>query len=128
MFVRKVLRRLAEAEKLIDNLTCGMNNLDAAMKVAHSRLDNRNRRLHVENCRDIAHVGLCGEAKNVQEGSSAMLSAIKQAEDAKNALMNSRGLLERELVLKKRTIAIDKERCMLLRTHFPSATALSGFL
>lgn len=104
-----------------------MSNLDTAMKVAHSRLDNRNRRLHVENCRDISHIGLCGEVKEVQEGTSAMLAAIQQAEDTKNGLMNTRGLLEREIALKKRTIAIDKERCMLLRTHFPSATALSGF-
>lgn len=104
-----------------------MTNLDTAMKVAHSRLDNRNRRLHVENCRDISHIGLCGEVKEVQEGTSAMLAAIQHAEDTKNGLMNTRGLLEREIALKKRTIAIDKERCMLLRTHFPSATALSGF-
>lgn len=125
--VGQCLRRLAETEKLIDGLTRGMINLDTAMKVAHSRLDNRNRRLHVENCRDISHIGLCGEVGEVQDRTANMLTAINQAEEVKTSLVNTRGLLEREIALKKRTIAIDKERCMLLRAHFPSATALSGF-
>lgn len=104
-----------------------MVNLDTAMKVAQSRLDNRNRRLHVENCRDISHIGLCQEVNDVQEHTSSMLAAIKQAEAAKHALIGTRGALERELSLKQRAIAIDKERCATLRAHFPSASALSGF-
>lgn len=118
---------MAETEKLINGLTHGMINLDSAMKVVQSRLDNRNRRLHVENCRDISHLGLCNEVGEVQDRTTAMLTAIKSAEDAKQSLVQTRGALEREIALKKRTIAIDKERCALLRTHFPSAAALSGF-
>lgn len=98
------------------------------MKVAQTRLNNRNRRPHVENCRDPAQISLFDEVKRIEESMLAMNLSIQQAEETKNSLMNSRGLLEREIMLKRRTIAIDKERCLSIRTHFPSATALSGYV
>lgn len=104
-----------------------MQNLDNCMKVAQTRLDNRNQRPHVENCRDAVQVGLVEEVKTVQEGASAMLSAINQAGDTKNGLMRTRGELEREIMLKRRSIMLDRDRCLLLRSHFPSASALSGY-
>lgn len=97
------------------------------MKKAQTRLDNRNRRPHVENCRDPPQISLIDEVKKIEESMLAMNLSIQEAEEMKNALMNTRGLLEREIMLKKRTIALDKERCMMLRVHFPSATALSGY-
>lgn len=122
------MRRLAATETLIDNLTLGMHNIDVAMRVAHSRLDNRNRRLHVENCRDISHIGLCGEVSETQDRVADMQAAIRRAEDVKAELLRTRARLERELQLKRRAIAIDQERCVRLRQHFPSAAALSGFV
>lgn len=104
-----------------------MQNLDAPMKVAQSRLDNRNHRLAVENCRDRAHVGLINEVKCIGDGVQHMTDAIQEAEQTKSSLLNARGLLEREIMLKRRTIQLDKERCLLIRSHFPSATALSGY-
>lgn len=97
------------------------------MKVAQTRIDNRNRQLYVENCRDRAHVGIVNEVKNIGEGVLAMTLAIQEAEETKNALLNTRGLLEREIMLKQQTIQLDRERCIMLRKHFPSATALSGY-
>lgn len=121
------LQRLAETEKLIDHLTAGMKNLDNSMKVAQTRLDNRNQRPHVENCRDHVQYGLIDEVKIIQDGVTAMLATIQQAEDTKNDLMRMRGELEREIMLKRKSILIDRDRCLLLRSHFPSASALSGF-
>lgn len=96
------------------------------MKVAQTRLDNANRRPHVENCRDRAQLGLLDEVKVIQDSVSAMIAQIEAAEEAKQRLMRSRSELEREIMLKRRTIGLDRDRCMLLRSHFPSATALSG--
>lgn len=122
------LKRLADTELLIEKLTTGLKQLDAAMKKAQTRLDNRNHRPNVENCRDPVHISLIDEVKTIEESMLAMNISIQEAEETKNSLMNTRGLLEREIMLKKRTIAIDKERCMTLRSHFPSATALSGYV
>lgn len=118
---------MADTERLIEHLTENMQNMDTPMKVAMSRLDNRNRRLNVENCRDRAHVGLVEEVRSTEEATLTLSIAIKEAEDCKAALIQTRVLLERELLLKRRTLQLDKERCLFYRSHYPSATALSGY-
>lgn len=126
--LKACLRRLADTETQIDKLEVAIKSMDAAMKVAQTRLDNRhNRRLRVENCRDKPQEGLIDEVISIQEGVTAMLAQLKQSNDIKNELMSTRGALEREIMLKRRAIQVDKERCQLLRTHFPSSTALSGY-
>lgn len=97
------------------------------MKTAQTRLYNRNEyRYNVENCRDRPHVALVDEVKTVQDGITAMSVSLQEAENAKRHLMDTRNDLEREIMLKRRSIMIDQERCLLLRTHFPPTTALSG--
>ncbi|XP_031623738.1 tektin-4 [Contarinia nasturtii] len=121
------LKRLADTELLIENLTQSMQNMDTPMKVAQTRLDNRNRRVNVENCRDRAHFGLVEEVRSIEEATLALSISIKEAEDTRTALNQTRILIERELLLKRRTLQLDRERCMFYRSHYPSATALSGY-
>lgn len=118
---------MAETETLIDRLTRGMQNLDNCMKVAQTRLDYRNQKPRVENCRDTAQLGLFDEVGTIQNGVTGMLGQIRQAEDNKIRLMSTRAELEREIMLKRRSIMLDRDRCILLRSHFPSASALSGY-
>lgn len=124
--LRTILQRIADMEKIIDKLIIGIRNMDYPMKVSQTRLDNRNHRQHVENCRDDAQSGLISEVKTIQDGVSALLENLKQAENVKKELIDTRGKLEQEITYKRRSIMIDRERCQLLRSHFPSATALSG--
>lgn len=121
------MKRLADTERLIESLALNLQNLDTPMKVAQTRLANRNHRLAVENCRDRAHVVVVDEVKGIEDGVRHMTAAIQEAEQMKTSLLNTRGLLEREIMLKRRTIQLDKERCLLIRSHFPSATSLSGY-
>lgn len=104
-----------------------MQNMNTPMKVAQTRLDHRNRRLNVENCRDRAHVGLVEEVRSIEEATLALSVSIREAEDTRNALNQTRILLERELLLKRRALQLDRERCIFYRSHYPSATALSGY-
>lgn len=97
------------------------------MKVAQTRIDNRSFRPNVENCRDSVQQNLIDEVSTIQSGVTAMLAELDEAENVKNQLMQTRSTLEREIMLKKRTLWLDRERCMLLRSHYPSASALSGF-
>lgn len=122
------LKRLSDTELLIENLTENRQNMDTPMKVAQSRLDNRNRRLNVENCRDRAHLGLIEEVRCIEESTLALSISLKEAEDTKHSLIQTRVLLERELLLKRRALQLDKERCLFYRSHYPSATALSGYV
>lgn len=122
------MKRLADTELLIEQLNQKMQSMDTPMKVAQTRLDNRNRRLNVENCRDGAHVGLIEEVRSIEEATLAISIAIKEAENAKSCLIQTRVLMERELTLKRLALELDRERCLFYRNHFPSTTALSGYL
>jgi tektin-4 len=97
------------------------------MKVAQTRLANRDERPRVENCRDVQQFGLIGEVRSVHDSTTALENELRKSQDMKRDLMIQRGALEREIMLKRRTINIDRERIQLLRTHFPSTTALTGY-
>lgn len=102
--------------------------MDIPMKVAQTRMNDRNHRLNVENCRDRAHVGLVEEIRTIGEATLAISIAIKAAENARSNSIQTRTLLQRELILNRQALEIDKERCLFYRNHYPSATALSGFV
>lgn len=97
------------------------------MKVAQTRLENRKYRSNIDNCRDHAQVGLVTEVQKIEEGVHSMTETIGEAKQTKGSLLHTRGLIERELMLKRRTIQLDKERCLMLRNHYPSTAALSGY-
>jgi tektin-4 len=101
--------------------------MDFPMKVSHTRLDNRHRRPRVENCRDESHFALIGEVKSIHDSVTVLNEELRKSQCMKRDLITERGNLEREIQLKRRTINIDRERIQLIRTHFPSTTALTGY-
>ncbi|CRK99861.1 CLUMA_CG013164, isoform A [Clunio marinus] len=125
--LRTCLRRLADTEIQIEKLQVSIENMDFPMKVSQTRLDNRHRRLRVENCRDESQFALIGEVKSVHDSLTVLNDELRTCQEMKKDLTNQRGNLEREIMLKRRTINIDRERIQVLRTHFPSTTALTGY-
>ncbi|CAH1155106.1 unnamed protein product [Phaedon cochleariae] len=125
--LRQVLRRLADVEDLKDDLRNALRRMDIPMKKAQTRLDNRMRRPRVENCRDVPHFGLVEEVKSIGEAVAALQAQMNQAEDSQAKLMQARSDLEREIMLKRKTLEIDNDRTKRIRSHYPSATALSGY-
>lgn len=121
------MKRITDTEQLIVSLTENQKSLDRPMKVAQTRLANRNCRPTVENCRDRPHDNLVDEVRSVEEATLALATAIKEAEDTKAVLIKTRATLERELYLKRRSLDIDRNRCLIFRSQYPSATALSGY-
>lgn len=97
------------------------------MKAVQTRLDSRNTRPRVENCRDEVQLSLIREVRSIHDSTTAIQEQLKEAEKMKNELMLTRNLLEREIMFKRQAMQIDKERCCIIREHFPSATALSGY-
>lgn len=65
--------------------------------------------------------------KSLGEQISAILAELKRAEESQAELVKARGTLEHEIMVKRKSLYIDKERGQLLRTFFPSTTDLSGF-
>jgi tektin-4 len=101
--------------------------MDYPMKVSQTRLDNRLSRPRVENCRDESQFALIGEVKSIQDSITILNEELRKSQEMKKDLIIERGNLEREIQLKRRTILIDRERIQLIRTHFPSTTALTGY-
>lgn len=127
----------------MDNLRAAIRRLDTSMKKAHTRLDNRLLRPRVENCRDEAHFGwvkknlaylmtnikiprLIDEVKSIGENVAALQGQLKQAEFSQASLIKARNDLEREIMIKRKTLEIDRDRTQLIRSYYPSATALTG--
>lgn len=101
--------------------------MDYPMKVSQTRMDNRHQRPRVENCRDESQFALIGEIKSIHDSVTVLNEELRRSQVMKKDLMIERGNLEREIMLKRRTINIDRERIQLIRTHFPSTTALTGY-
>ncbi|XP_015428423.1 PREDICTED: tektin-4 [Dufourea novaeangliae] len=123
----RCLHELANTEKAIEELRHSARGLDCAMKVAQTRLAERLKRCNVESCRDIPQFALVEEVKMLNERTSAMLAELKRAEETQAGLVKARSDLEREIVVKRKTLFIDKQRGQLLRSFYPSAATLSGF-
>lgn len=121
------MRRLADTEIQIEKLVVSIQNMDFPMKVSQTRLDNRHQRPRVENCRDESQFALIGEVTSVHDSMTVLKEELRKSQEMKRELMIERGNLEREIMLKRRTINIDRERIQLIRTHFPSTTALTGY-
>ncbi|XP_017771262.1 PREDICTED: tektin-4 [Nicrophorus vespilloides] len=126
--LRGMLKRLADIESTICNLKDMIRRMDISMKKAQTRLDNRQlHRPRVENCRDVAQYGLVDEVKSIMDSVSALSSQLQQAEEIQSNLMMSRSNIEREIMVKRKTLEIDRDRSKKIRSFYPSATALSGY-
>ncbi|KAH8393475.1 hypothetical protein KR200_002161 [Drosophila serrata] len=124
--LKETLQSLADVENRITLMKRRISDFDSSMKVAQTRMDNRGYRPNVENCRDLAQQELIDGVHTIQSSVSALLHELEESEQVKSDLVNARARLEREIMLKRRSLFIDRERCMQLRSHYPSANTLSG--
>ncbi len=75
----------------------------------------------MENCRDVSQFALMGEVKSIHESITALNDQLQNSELMKRDLMINRGDLEREIMLKRRAINIDRDRfsCSAHSFHQP---------
>lgn len=126
--LRDTLQRIADMESLIANLQDSIRKMDAAMKLAQTRLDNRNIwRPHGESVRDQPHLGLIEEVKKIHETVTSLLGQLNNAERVRQDLLEKRIVLERDIASKRKTLNIDRDRCGMVRSHYPSASELAGY-
>ncbi|KAK1129217.1 hypothetical protein K0M31_020347 [Melipona bicolor] len=116
----RCLHELANTEKSIEELRYSTRGLDCVMKVAQTQLANRLQRRNVESCRDTPQFALVEEVKLLNERTSAMLAELKRAEETQAGLVKARSDLEHEIVVKRKTLYIDKQRGQLLRSFYPT--------
>ncbi|XP_021931209.1 tektin-4 isoform X2 [Zootermopsis nevadensis] len=123
----KTLKCIADTEKLIKDLKQAIINQDPAMKIAQTRLDNRMLRPRQENCRDIPQYELVDEVKSISKNVSALKGQLQQAEESLCGLVTMRADLEQEIIVKRKTLQIDRDRCQKIRSYYPSTVTLTGY-
>lgn len=78
-------------------------------------------------CFAFSLVRLVDEVKTLAEQVSSLQGRLREAEEALVRLYTARGQLEREIQIKRNSLYIDKDRCQVTRSHYPSSTALAGY-
>ena len=71
------------------------------------------------NCLNVLF-SLVEEVKLLNERTSAMLAELKRAEETQAGLVKARSDLEHEIVVKRKTLYVDKQRGQLLRSFYPT--------
>jgi tektin-4 len=75
----------------------------------------------------VCYFRLVDEIKSISDSVSALKAQLQQAEESLCGLLKARGDLEREIIVKRKTLQIDRDRCQKIRSHYPSTVALTGY-
>ena len=115
----KVLQEIFDMQKNIELLKKCVQDKEAPMQVAQTRLATRTRRPNVEACRDPVQHRLVTEVHEIHETVDGLKSKLREAENALQHLLRTKASLEQDLSFKNNSLSIDRERCMGMRKTFP---------
>ncbi|XP_026756090.2 tektin-3-like [Galleria mellonella] len=125
--LRLTLSKIVETENILETLHEEIMKVKQRIQVAQTRLNTKNCRPNVENCREGSLVGLIEEVRDLNDSMSLLQKRSLETEKLRADLIHERSILENEIIVKKKTLHIDDERCLFLRSHFQSAEKLCGF-
>ena len=99
----------------IDSLQADISAKMGPLKVAQTRLDQRNRRQNVELVRDPAQYRLVGEVKEIEESLALLHEKLAESIRALKGLNRQQLALEEDIQVKSNSLNIDENQCMKLR-------------
>ncbi|KAM9305005.1 tektin-4 [Gastrophryne carolinensis] len=123
----KTLEEIAEQENNIAALKQAIQDKEAPMKVAQTRLHQRSYRPNVELCRDPVQYRLVSEVGELTESVELLKQKLEEAEQCLRNLEDTRMSLEKDIANKANTLFIDREKCITHRTRYPTLLKLSGY-
>eukprot|EP00105_Crassostrea_gigas_P029136 XP_011450984.1 PREDICTED: tektin-3-like isoform X2 [Crassostrea gigas] len=115
----KVLQEIFDMEKNIELLKKAIQDKQAPMQVAQTRLDTRIRRPNVELCRDPVQHRLVEEVGEISETVESLQAKLRMAENSLQELLRTKASLEQDLSIKNNSLFIDREKCLGMRKTFP---------
>lgn len=115
----KVLQEIFDMEKNIELLKKAIQDKQAPMQVAQTRLDTRTRRPNVELCRDPVQHRLVEEVGEISETVESLQAKLRMAENSLQELLRTKASLEQDLSIKNNSLFIDREKCLGMRKTFP---------
>ncbi|PAA60139.1 hypothetical protein BOX15_Mlig025843g1, partial [Macrostomum lignano] len=125
--LKKTCGEIAQQEKNIEELRAAIKAKDDPLKVAQTRLYNRQSRPNVDLCRDPAQYNLIGEVQDISNSMDALTQELTMSENQLKDLMDTRMALEKEIQMKKNSIFIDKDKCVPHRDRYPTTLKLQGY-
>ncbi|XP_050394478.1 tektin-4 [Patella vulgata] len=123
----KICDEISSQEKNIEMLKKSIRDKEDPMKVAQTRLHNRTFRPNVELCRDPVQYELVGEVNEISQSIDALHAKLNSAENKLKDLQDNRMALEKEISNKKNSLFIDRNKCMTVRTRYPTTLRLQGY-
>ncbi|XP_048763179.1 tektin-3-like isoform X1 [Ostrea edulis] len=115
----KVLQEIFDMEKNIELLKKAIQDKQAPMQVAQTRLDTRVRRPNVELCRDPVQHRLVEEVGEITGTVDSLQAKLRMAENSLQELLRTKASLEQDLSVKNNSLFIDREKCLGMRKTFP---------
>lgn len=123
----KVLQEIFDMEKNIELLKKTIEDKEAPMQVAQSRLASRVRRPNVELCRDPVQHRLVTEVGEISETVESLKNKLREAENSLQHLLRTKASLEQDLSIKNNSLFIDREKCMGMRKTFPMSPRVASY-
>lgn len=125
--LRLTLEKIVETENILETLHEEMLKVSQRLQVAQTRLNTKNCRPKVENCREGSLIGLIEEVRDLNDSMSLLQKRSLETEKLRADLIHERSIIENEIIVKKKTLHLDNERCLFLRSHFQSAEKMCGY-
>lgn len=123
----KVLQEIFDMEKNIELLKKCIQDKEAPMQVAQTRLATRTNRPNVEGCRDPVQHRLVEEVWEINETVDSLKGKLREAENALQHLLRTKASLEQDLSIKNNSLFIDREKCMGMRKTFPMSPRVACY-
>ncbi|KAM5228205.1 tektin-4 isoform 2-T2 [Ctenodactylus gundi] len=125
--LHKTLREITDQEQQVAALKQAIKDKEAPLRVAQTRLYLRSQRPNVELCRDAAQSRLLCEVEELNLSLAALRAKLQEAEQALRNLEDTRMALEKDIAVKTNSLFIDRQKCMVHRTRYPSVLQLAGY-
>ncbi|NWI61444.1 TEKT2 protein, partial [Calyptomena viridis] len=108
---QNTLEEIAEMEENIRQLEEHLRKRTLDLKVAHTRLETRTYRPHVELCRDQAQFGLTGEVRQLEETIRALQKKRTESQEALDTLYRQLHRIQTDIGYKTNSLQLDN-KCM----------------
>lgn len=125
--LRLTLQKIVETENILEMLHEEMLKVSQRIQVAQTRLNTKNCRPNVENCREGSLIGLIEEVRDLNDSMSLLQERSLKTEKLRAELIHERSQLENEIIVKNKSLHIDNQRCLFIRSHYQSAEKMCGF-
>ena len=115
---KQVEKEILKTKKELKALKTANHEKLAPVKLVQTRLEQRSHRPDNEACSDSVHARLLRESLQLEQSKQMLNKKIMETEEVLKHLEEDKGVLDRDIKVKKITLNIDKNKCMPLRAIF----------